>query len=378
MSGERRPRVLFITPAYLPWLGGLEVLASQLLAELQRRGSEVGLITCPHAAVDAGLDEVNGVPVLRTGAQEALARNDGAAVLRRAVEIGRFTRDLAPDVVHTHDGSTALWMYLRTERHKRPLVATVHNVMSAHLGDELAPVAAMVAEASWVTGVSQDVVDDTAALFPDVADRLSLVRNAVQAPPGEPQPIAAHAPLICVGRLVPQKGFDMAIAAFASVAPAFPWARLQIVGTGPDRDDLVAQAQALGVGDRVELVGRVEPHRVPELLAQARALVMPSRYEGLPLVSLEAAWSARAVVAMAGPGLAEAVVDGVTGLLVPPGDVPGLAAAMAEVLGSTARASALGRAARARVEQEWSIGATVDQYEAVYRRVVAGHRAEAS
>jgi glycogen(starch) synthase len=378
VSAERPPRVLFITPAYLPWLGGLEVLASQLLAELQRRGSEVGLITCPHGGVPAGLDEVDGVPVLRTGAQEALTRNDGAAVLRQAVEVGRFARDLDPDVVHTHDSSTALWMYLRTERYKRPLVATVHNVMSAHLGDELAPVAAMVAEASWVTGVSQDVVDDTAALFPGAAGRLSLVRNAVQAPPGEPKPVPADAPLLCIGRLVPQKGFDMAIEAFAAVAPAFPWARLQIAGTGPDREDLVTQAAALGVADRVELVGRVEPERVPELLAGSRALVMPSRYEGLPLVALEAAWSARAVVAMAGPGLAEAVADGTTGLLVPPGDVRGLARAMAEVLASTARATELGRAARDRMERDWSIAATVDRYEEIYRRVVAGHQAEAS
>ncbi|MGN6693343.1 MAG: glycosyltransferase family 4 protein [Aquihabitans sp.] len=373
MSGERRPRVLFITPAYLPWLGGLEVLASQLLAELQRRGSDVGLITCPHAGVEPGLDEVDGVPVLRTGTQAALARNDGAAVLRHAVEIGRFTRDLAPDVVHTHDSSTALWMYLRTERHRRPLVATVHNVMSAHLGDELAPVAAMVDEASWVTGVSRDVVADTATLFPQVADRLSLVRNAVQPPTGDPAPIAEDAPLLCIGRLVPQKGFDMAIEAFASVAAAHPWARLQIVGTGPDRDDLAAQAAALGVGDRVELVGRVEPDEVPEVLARSRALVMPSRYEGLPLVALEAAWSGRAVVAMAGPGLAEAVEDGATGLLVAPGDVSALAGAMAEVLASTDRARELGGAARRRMERDWSIAATVDQYEEIYDRVLPGH-----
>ena len=371
MTPDRPLRVLFITPAYLPWLGGLEVLASQLLEELQHRGCEVGLITCPHAAVEAGLDVVGGVPVLRTGTQEALARNDGAAVLRGAVEVGRFARDLAPDVVHTHDASTALWTYLRTQRHRRPLVSTIHNVMSAHLGEELAPVAAMVNESAWVTGVSQAVVDDTAQLFPAVVDRLSLVRNAVKAPPGEPQPIVERAPLLCVGRLVPQKGFDMAIEAFALIAERFPWARLQIAGTGPDRDDLLALGRRLGVGDRLDLLGRVEPDEVPRLLARSTALVMPSRYEGLPLVALEAAWSARPVVAMAGPGLGEAVVDGTTGLLVPPGDVPGLARSMAVLLASRERATTMGRAARSRMEEHWSIGATVDAYEAIYRAALA-------
>ena len=371
---DRPLRVLFITPAYLPWLGGLEVLASQLLEELQHRGCEVGLITCPHAAVDEGFDQVGGVPVLRTGTQAALARNDGAAVLRCAVEVGRFSRDLAPDVVHTHDASTALWTYLRTQRHRRPLVSTIHNVMSAHLGDELAPVAAMVNESAWVTGVSQAVVDDTAGLFPAVVDRLTLVRNAVKAPPGDPEPIAEGSPLLCVGRLVPQKGFDMAIEAFALIASRFPWARLQIAGTGPDADDLLALAQRRGVGDRVDLLGRVEPDEVSRLLARSTALVMPSRYEGLPLVALEAAWSARPVVAMAGPGLSEAVVDGTTGLLVPPGDVAGLAQSLAVVLGSRQGATRMGHAARSRMEQHWSIGATVDAYEAIYRSLLAVDR----
>ena len=374
---DRPLRVLFITPAYLPWLGGLEVLASQLLEELRQRGCDVGLITCPHASVDDGLDEVGGVPVLRTGTQEALARNDGAAVLRCAVEVGRFARDLAPDVVHTHDASTALWTYLRTQRHRRPLVSTIHNVMSAHLGDELAPVAAMVNESAWVTGVSQAVVDDTAELFPAVADRLTLVRNAVKAPPGEPEPIVEWAPLLCVGRLVPQKGFDMAIEAFALIASRFGWARLHIAGTGPDAAELRSLADRLHVGHQVELIGRVEPDEVPRLLARSTALVMPSRYEGLPLVALEAAWSARPVVAMAGPGLAEAVVDGETGLLVPPGDVAGLARCMAELLASRERAATMGRAARSRMEQHWSLGATVDSYEAIYRAVLADHRAGA-
>ncbi|HEX2576231.1 MAG TPA: glycosyltransferase family 4 protein, partial [Aquihabitans sp.] len=258
MTAGAVPSVLFVTPAYLPWLGGLEVLASQLLAELRARGSRVGLITCPHAAVGPGLDEVDGVPVLRTGAQEALAANDGAAVLRCAVEIGRFVRELDPDVVHAHDASTALWMYLRAERRKRPLVATVHNVMSAHAGEELAPVEALVREADLVAGVSQAVVDDTAALFPEVVDRLHLVRNAVQAPTGEPGPVPAGAPLLCIGRLVPQKGFDLAIEAIARVAGDHPTARLVVAGTGPDRDDLLALAARCGVADRVELIGRVE------------------------------------------------------------------------------------------------------------------------
>jgi glycogen synthase len=364
---EKPKSTLFVTHAYLPWLGGLEVLADQLLREFQGRGYEVGLITCAHGGMPSGLAEVKGVPVLRTAFQEALAREDRAAMLRCTAEVHEFVRSLEPDVVHAHGPSTALWVYLRTQRRKRPLISTLHTVTSAHHGRELAEVAALVRESDRMTGVSQVVVNDLVDLFPDVAGRVSVVRNAVAAPPKPPEAVAEDAPLVCIGRLVPLKGFDMVIEAFALVAPRHHGARLMIVGDGPHRGDLVALAQRSGVGRRVEFIGAVDHDDIFDVLAASRALVMASHYEGLPLVSLEAAWAGRPVVGMSYPGLAEVVVDGVTGMLVPPGDVAALSRSMENMLASTEVATTLGKAARARMEANWSIQATVDAYESVYR-----------
>jgi glycogen(starch) synthase len=375
MRSEQPRRVLFITLAYLPWLGGLEVLADQLLQELRSRGHEVGVLTCTYAAVPSGLAEVNGIPVFRTAVQEALARDDRAAVLRCTAEIHEFVRSFEPDVVHAHDPSTALWMYLRTQRRKRPLISTLHSVTSAHRGDQLAEVSALVRESDRMTGVSHAVVNDLVELFPEVAGRVSVVRNAVKAPANPPEAVAEDAPLLCIGRLVALKGFDMAIEAFALVAHRYPGARLVVAGTGPCREDLAALAERLGVGRRVEFIGRVEPgDDVFDVLASSRALVMASRYEGLPLVSLEAAWAARPVVAMTNPGVAEVVVDGTTGLLVGSGDIVGLARSMEAVLDSTELATSLGAAARARMQANWSIDATVDAYESVYRAALNDHQ----
>jgi glycogen(starch) synthase len=370
---EQPRSTLFVTHAYLPWLGGLEVLADQLLREFQCRGYEVGLITSAHGGMPSGLAEVNGVPVLRTAFQEALAREDRAAMLRCTAEVHEFVRSLEPDVVHAHGPSTALWVYLRTQRRKRPLISTLHTVTSAHHGRELAEVAALVRESDRMTGVSQVVVNDLVDLFPDVAGRVSVVRNAVAAPPEPPDAVAEDAPLVCIGRLVPLKGFDMAIEAFALVAPRHPGARLMIVGDGPHHDDLVALAERSGVRRQVEFVGRVDHDDIFDVLAASRALVMASHYEGLPLVSLEAAWAARPVVGMSYPGLAEVVVDGVTGLLVPPGDVAALGRSMEDVLASTEVATTLGRAARLLMEANWSIDATVDAYESVYGDALRDH-----
>jgi glycogen(starch) synthase len=373
VSADQPRSTLFVTHAYLPWLGGLEVLADQLLRSFRSRGYSVGLITGAHGGMPSGRAEVNGVPVLRTAFQGALAREDRAAMLRCTAEVHEFVRTLEPDVVHAHGPSTALWVYLRTQRRKRPLISTLHTVASAHHERDLAEVAALVRESDRMTGVSQVVVDDLVDLFPDVAGRVSVVRNAVAAPPKPLVAVAEGAPLVCIGRLVPLKGFDLAIEAFALVAPRHPGARLRIVGDGPHRDELVALAARSGVGRQVEFVGRVDHDDIFDVLAASRALVMASRYEGLPLVALEAAWAARPVVGMSYPGLAEVVVNGVTGLLAAPGDVAALGRRMEDVLASTQAATALGAAARARMEANWSIDATVDAYESVYREALRDH-----
>src|SRR5256885_12380726 len=146
--------------------------------------------------------------------------------------------------------------------------------------------------------------------------------------------------LLCVGRLEPQKGVDVAIRALREI----PDAQLVVLGEGPQRGELEQLARELDV--HVYLPGRVPD--VAAWLRRADLLVHPVRWEGFGLALLEAMLASLPVVATAVSSIPEIVVDGETGLLVPPDRPTELADAISSLLADPDRAAALGRAGLAR------------------------------
>jgi len=360
-------RVMMLTPLYIPWVGGLEILVQQLVRDLEGRGHEVMIVTSHGQEAESGLDEVDGVPVLRVPAHSAIQGRDTATVFDIQRTLALAIRDFAPDLVHSHDAGPVLWMYLRAARQRpRPLIVTVHNAMSHAFDGALDLLGGLLERADWVTGVSQDVVDDVLEYAPEVADRISVITNGVEAPTEPVEPVPVDPPrLAAIGRLVPQKGFDRAIDAIAAVAPRIPDLRLAIAGYGPEEAALVEQARERGVADRVEFLGILDRDGVQALLRDSTAVLMPSRYEGLPLVALEAAWAGRPVIATRAPGLDRAVVDGETALVVDP-ESEAIAAAIERLVADPALARRLGTGARAFAERSFSLAACTDRYEELY------------
>ena len=163
--------------------------------------------------------------------------------------------------------------------------------------------------------------------------------------PPDPVPVEACV-LLAIGRLVPQKGIDVALRAL----PDVPGAWLVVLGEGPERARLEALAAELGVADRVWLPGRVPD--VAAWLRRASLLVHPARWEGFGLALLEAMLAGLPVVAARISSVPEVVVDGETGLLVPPENPAALAAAIRRVLREPA---AYGEAGLARARAEFSV-----------------------
>lgn len=156
--------------------------------------------------------------------------------------------------------------------------------------------------------------------------------------------------LVCVARLNAQKGLPLLIEAVAIVAARRPVV-LRIAGEGEDRASLEAQVVRLGLEDHVHFVGWAGPERVREELLAARAFVLPSFAEGLPVVLMEAMALARPVITTAIAGIPE-LVDRDAGWLIPSGSVEALADAMESCLSAEARQlAAMGRAGRARVRE---------------------------
>jgi glycosyltransferase involved in cell wall biosynthesis len=152
--------------------------------------------------------------------------------------------------------------------------------------------------------------------------------------------------VVAAGRLKPQKGFDRLIEAFGPVADSHPDWRLHIYGKGPRRSDLQRMIDERGSGDQITLMGWTD--RLGSVLAEASVFALSSRFEGLPLVAIEALAAGLPVVAFDCPrGPRELVRDGENGYLLRNGDVTGYSAALSRLLEDEELRQRLGETARA-------------------------------
>jgi glycosyltransferase involved in cell wall biosynthesis len=177
-----------------------------------------------------------------------------------------------------------------------------------------------------------------------------------------------------IGRLEDRKGHDQLLRAAGTMLAGGNGRRPQIVivGDGPLREKLQAQAQSLGVGDSVRFVGAVADVR-PSLAAMD-VFVLPSHAEGMSNALMEAMAAARPVVATAVGGNTEVVVDGETGVLIPPADPAAIADAIAALLRDPDRAAGLGAAAREFVTRRFGARARVAELEHLYEERLALRR----
>jgi glycosyltransferase involved in cell wall biosynthesis len=166
--------------------------------------------------------------------------------------------------------------------------------------------------------------------------------------------------LLFVGRLVHQKGCDILLDALAGLRH-LPFT-LDVVGDGPDRVALEAQAAAAGIADRVTFAGWVPRERMGEHFLAAAAFVLPSHIEGMPNAMLEAMAHGLPVVATDVPGNRDLVEHGRTGLLVPPASAEALAAAIERVIGDAGLRARLGAAAREHVARHHTWCASAGAY----------------
>jgi phosphatidylinositol alpha-1,6-mannosyltransferase len=155
--------------------------------------------------------------------------------------------------------------------------------------------------------------------------------------------------ILTTARLVPRKGIDTVLEALERIADRYPDLLYVVVGDGPDRERLQRLAGPLVAQDRVRLTGRVRRAELPDYYTAADVFAMPARQEadgsveGFGLVFLEAGACGTAVIGARSGGIADAVEDGVNGLLVPPADPPRLAAAIARLLDDEPLRQRLGR-----------------------------------
>ena len=338
-------------------LGGAERVAAFLCQCFAEAGWATSLVTLRNEA--DFFSSPPGVHRIRL-AVEGVSSNwfAGAfANLRRAKRLRATLRALAPNLI----------ISLQTQVNCLCLVACFGTGVPVIASDHVSPhqdplergpwrvlVRLLYPRAARVVVVSEGIARERAWLG---QGKVVVIPNAVQLKAGgaganDPTlhpPSAPH--IIALGRLHPQKGFDLLIEAFARLAPRFPAWHVTILGEGPERPSLEARVAGLGLAGRVHLPGAA---KAPAALLRAAAagggvFAFPSRYEGFGLTLVEAMASGLPVVAADCPhGPREILEGGAHGVLVPPENAEALAEALAALMADPARRASLAAAALAR------------------------------
>lgn len=365
-------RVLYWADLFWPYVGGAEQFGATLVPALQQRGHEVIVVTSHHYLDLPNQGRHKGIPIYRFPFRQGLQRGDAALCLEARKRVASLKRSFKPDVIHLNAlGPSALFHLQTVDAHAAPVLVRINTDLFGSEGELPNTLTGQILHrADWITCVSNATLTQVHRWLPQISDRTSVIYNSVDIPRA-PSPLPTDPPrLLCLGRLIPEKGFDVALAALALLIDRFPDLRLVVAGDGPERAALEHQAAELGISQSVEFIGWIEPEQVPAILDQATAVVLPSRREGLPMVALEAALMARPVVATRTGGIPEVIVHEETGLLVDKDDSRGLATSLALLLAEPERAAAMGQAAYRHARSTFSSERCVQSYLDLYQRLI--------
>ncbi len=356
-------------------VGGAERVAASLLRTSDPGRFEVAAMSLRGpfgSALERALAE-DGVPVMYMGK----GRGFDPLVLAR---VGRAIRRFRPQVVHTHTYALSYAFPFAMRRRAPAVVHTVHNLAEKEVDNWIGRLVRRISFGRGVLPVA--IASEVAGSIRRVygIDGFPLIPNGVpvgafRAPSVDREGWRSKegfAPtdvlFVCVAVLRPQKNHALLLEAFNRGPASDPRAHLLLAGQGHLKPEIEEQIGALGLRDRVRLLGQRSD--VPEMLNAADVFVLSSDYEGNPLAVMEAMAAGKPVISTAVGGVPE-LVGGGCGLLVPPRDARALSKAMSYTLEDAGARLSIGKASAARALQRFELGVMTQAYEDLYERLVA-------
>jgi teichuronic acid biosynthesis glycosyltransferase TuaC len=311
----------------------------------------------------------------------------GAFLFARLIGRVRALHNLQPfDLIHAHAplpcGHAAM---LLSRELNVPYVVSVHGLdafstvqVTGKAGEWCRRISQRVyRSASQVICVSEHVREQVLA-GTDGNCRTTVVYNSVDLAlftPASDTALASsdtNSPLVLsVGNLIPIKGHESLVRAAASLSAEFPSLRWEIIGDGPERRRLQALAKELRISDRVSFLGRQSRTQVADALQRCTIFVLPSRYEALGCVYLEAMSTGKPTIGCRNQGIAEVIQHGWNGLLVGPDDQGELTRAISTLLRDESRRRKIGIAARDTILERFTLAHQAENLARVYRESAA-------
>ena len=344
-----RLKVLLITPDFPPEKGGIQILMGRLVEFSP--GLDVRVLTLGQEGAEE-YDRAAGFEVRRVGGPRSERRLATLGLNARAVAEARGFR---PDVILSGHVITSLGVVALRRLLRVPLVVYVHADELRMRGGVATPA---VRHADAIVAVSRYTRDLVVERGAD-PERVHVIPPGVDLPaPPRPRPPGPPVLLTVASLLFRYKGHDVMTRAMPLIRARVPEARWVVTGDGPFREVLENAVDAYGLGEAIDVRGRVSDAERDELLETSTAFCMPSRIpadgfggEGFGIAYMEAAAHWMPTIGGNVAGALDAVIDGVTGLLVDPTDHLALAAAATELLADPERAAEMGAAGRAHAER---------------------------
>jgi len=351
-------------------VNGAVIHAVLLIRELIDRGHEVTLVCRPGAWV---AEQMRHLPV---DVIESDMRRWPVAELKR---IAKLARERKIDVLHTHMSRAHFFGVLLRLFWRIPCTATAHS-RSVQLHWCMNDYVIANSEATRKYQCNWNMVSqrriETVHCFIEHERFESLPEGQTQATARETLGMDKRAPAIgIVGNVIPRKGLVYLVRALVQVVEDFPNVQLVVVGAGELDYITKCKNEALRLGVEKNIVWAGYQHDIPQVMHAIDLLVVPSLEEPQGLTALEAAAAKKPVIATAVGGLPESVLDGKTGLLVPPAKARPLAEAIVELLSDPNRCERMGSAGRDHVRVGFSPETQTNRIEAILKQVAATHRA---
>lgn len=318
-----------------------------------------------HAA--AGREGLNVYPIACEG---QIDRSALAA-------ISELADQLEVDVVHTHGFKADVYGWFAFRGRPLPLVSTCHNWIDDNLLVRMYGVLDryVLRAFAGVVAVSNAVRERLIRAGVN-SERVRLISNGVDlrpfaGPPFEP-PAAERIRVGWVGRLSSEKGCDLFIRAAAQVLQELPSVEFWIAGDGPLREELQSLISGLGISENVRLLGR--QNDMPAFFRSLQLLVSSSRTEGLPIALLEGMAAGLPLVATRVGEVPTLVLHGITGTLLPVGDVAALATGILNLVRNDSQRRSFGMAGRDRIALHFSAEQMTAEYISLYQQVIDDRR----
>lgn len=353
--------------------------AEKMILELSR-----GLAAAGHDVIIANIASGAGrrAKLLELAAGAGISSHEipcgGRFDPRAALRLRRFVKSNGVQIVHSHGYKADFYAGLARLGSRMKLVATCHNWPGTSTTtrcyrwlDKI-----VIRGFDRVAVVSRRLLGEISGSLA-TPSRVTLIANGIEAHvPAREKREAAKAALGIspearvigtLGRLSPEKGYDILLKALPGVFRRFPAAVCVMAGDGPGRAGLEAAARGLGIAERVRFTGNRDD--VPDLLGMYDVFVQPSLTEGLPMALLEAMGAEKPVVATA-VGEVPAVVTQETGILVKAGSAEALEKALSRLLADEGEARSMAKLAGERIRREYSLGRMTNDYVELYNELL--------